>query len=50
MFTTSDEHLEYFLVLAGVLLRVVERVVKFLEDHIRDVRMLQHEFRQYGMI
>ena len=37
VFTTPDEHLEHFLVLAGVLLRVVERVVRFLEDHIRDV-------------
>ena len=33
VFTTPDEHLEHFLVLAGVLLRVVERVVRFLGDY-----------------
>ena len=40
MFTTPDEHLEHFLVLASVLLRIVERVVRFLGDHIRDVGVL----------
>ena len=44
VFTTPDEHLEHFLVLAGVLLRVVERVVRFLGDHVRDVRVLWCEF------
>ena len=49
MFTTPDECLEHFLVLASVLLRVVEKVVRFLEDYIRDVGTLQCEFGQYGV-
>ena len=40
IFTTSDEYLEHFLVLAGVLLRIVERMVRFLGNHIGDVRVL----------
>ena len=49
VFTTPDEHLEHFLVLAGVLLRVVERVVRFLGDHVRDVEVLWCGFRQHGV-
>ena len=44
MFATPDEHLEHFLVLAGVLLRVVERVARFLGDHVGDVGVLQCGF------
>ena len=44
-FTTPDEHLEHFLVFAGVLLKVVERMVRFLSNHVGDVRVLQCEFR-----
>ena len=43
-FTTPDEHLEHFLVLAGVLLRVVERVVRFLGNHVGDVEVLWCRF------
>ena len=50
MFATPDEHLKHFLVLAGVLLRVVERVVRFLGNHIRDVGVLRCGFGQYGVI
>ena len=50
MFATPDEHLEYFLVLASVLLKVDERVARFLEDHIGDVGVLQCGFGQYGII
>ena len=49
VFTTPDEHLEHFLVLAGVLLRVVERVVRFLGNCIGDVEVLQCRFGQYGI-
>ena len=42
VFTTPDEHLEHFLVLAGVLLRVVERVVRFLGDHIGVLRSVPY--------
>ena len=49
VFTASDEHLEHFLVLAGVLLRVVERVARFLGNCIGDVGVLQCEFGQYGI-
>ena len=49
MFTTPDEHLEHFLVLAGVLLRVVERVVRFLSDCIGDVGVLWCRFGQHGI-
>ena len=49
MFTTTDEHLEHFLVLAGVLLRAVEKVARFLRDCIRDVEVLQGKFGQYGI-
>ena len=44
VFTTPDEHLEHFLVLASVLLKVVERVVRFLSDHVGDVGVLQCGF------
>ena len=44
VFTTPDEHLEHILVLASVLLRVVERVVRFLGNHIRDVEVLRCGF------
>ena len=44
VFTTPDEHLEHFLVLAGILLRVVERVVRFLGDCIGDAGVLQCRF------
>ena len=43
-FATPDEHLEHFFVLAGVLLRVVERVARFLGDHVGDVEVLQYGF------
>ena len=49
VFTTPDEHLEHFLVLAGVLLRVVERVVRFLGDCVGDVGVLQCGFGQHGI-
>ena len=49
VFTTPDEHLEHFLVLAGVLLRVVERVARFLSDHVRDVGVLQCGFGQHDI-
>ena len=49
VFTTPDERLEHFLVLAGVLLRVVERVVRFLGNCVGDVRALQCGFGQYGI-
>ena len=49
VFATPDERLEHFLVLAGVLLRVVERVARFLGDHVGDVRVLQCGFRQHGV-
>ena len=49
VFTTPDEHLEHFLVLAGVLLRVVERVVRFLGDRVGDVRALRCGFGQHGV-
>ena len=49
VFTTPDEYLEHFLVLAGVLLRVVERVVRFLGNHIGDVGVLWCGFGQYGI-
>ena len=49
VFTTPDEHLEHFLVLASVLLRVVERVVRFLGDHVGDVGVLQCGFGQHGI-
>ena len=40
VFTTPDEHLEHFLVLAGVLLKVVERVARFLSNCVGDVEVL----------
>ena len=49
VFATPDEHLEHFLVLASVLLRVVERVVRFLDDCVRDVGVLQCGFGQHGI-
>ena len=49
VFTTPDEHLEHFLVLASVLLRVVERVVRFLGDHIGDVGVLWCGFGQHSV-
>ena len=49
VFATSDEHLECFLVLAGVLLRVVERVVRFLGNRVGDVRALWCGFGQHGV-
>ena len=49
VFTTPDEHLEHFLVLASVLLRVVERVVRFLGNHVGDVEVLQCGFGQHGV-
>ena len=49
VFTTPDEHLEHFLVLASVLLRVVERAVRFLSNCVRDVRALWCEFGQHGI-
>ena len=49
VFATPDEHLEYFLVLADVLLRVVEKVVRFLGNHIEDVGVLQCGFGQHGI-
>ena len=49
MFTTPDEHLEHFLVLAGVLLKIVERVARFLGNHIGDVGVLWCGFGQYGI-
>ena len=49
MFTTPDECLEHFLVLAGVLLRVVERVVRFLGNHVGDMGVLQCGFGQHGI-
>ena len=44
VFTTSDEHLEYFLILASVLLRVFERVVRFLRNYVGDVGAFWCEF------
>ena len=49
VFATPDEHLEHFLVLAGVLLRVVERVVRFLGDCVGDVGVLWCGFGQHGV-
>ena len=49
VFTTPDECLEHFLVLAGVLLRVVERVVRFFGNHIGDVEVLWCGFGLYGI-
>ena len=49
VFTTPDEHLEHFLVLASVLLRVVERMARFLSDHVGDVRLLWCGFGQHGI-
>ena len=49
VFTTPDEHLEHLLVLAGVLLKVVERVARFLGNHVRDVGVLQCGFGQHGV-
>ena len=49
VFTTPDEHLEHFLVLASVLLKVVERVVRFLSNRIGDVGVLWCRFGQYGI-
>ena len=49
VFTTPDECLEHFLVLASVLLRVVERVVRFLGDRVRDVGALRCGFGQHGV-
>ena len=49
VFATPDERLEHFLVLAGVLLRVVERVARFLGDHIGDVGALWCRFEQHGI-
>ena len=49
VFATPDERLEHFLVLAGVLLRVVERVVRFLGNHVGDVGALRCGFRQHGI-
>ena len=49
VFTTPDECLEHFLVLASVLLRVVERVVRFLCNHVGDVEVLWCGFRQHGV-
>ena len=49
VFTTPDEHLEHFLVFAGVLPRVVERVARFLRDCVGDVRVLWCGFGQYGI-
>ena len=49
MFTTPDECLEHFLVLASVLLRVVEKVARFLSNHIGDVEVLWCGFGQYGI-
>ena len=40
MFTAPDEHLEHLLVLAGVLLRDVERVTEFFGNHIEDVGVI----------
>ena len=40
VFTTPDEHLESFLVLTGILLRIVERVARFLGNCVRDVEVL----------
>ena len=45
VFTTPDEHLEHFLVLAGVFLRVVERVARFLGNCVGDVGVLWCGFR-----
>ena len=44
VFTTPDECLEHFLILAGVLLRVVERVARFLGNCVGDVGVLQCGF------
>ena len=49
VFATPDEHLEHFLVLAGVLLRVVERVARFLSNHVGDVGVLRCGFGQHGV-
>ena len=49
VFTTPDEHLEHFLVLADVLLRIVERVVRLLGNHVGDVGVLWCEFGQHGI-
>ena len=49
VFTTPDERLEHFLVLAGVLLRVVERVARFLGNHVGDVGVLRCGFAQHGI-
>ena len=49
VFTTPDEHLEHFLVLASVLLKIVERVARFLGNHIGDVGVLQCGFGQYDV-
>ena len=49
VFTTPDKRLEHFLVFAGVLLRVVERVARFLGNHIGDVGVLWCGFGQYGI-
>ena len=44
VFATSDEHLNYLLVLAGVLLKVIERMTEFFGNHIGVVKVLQYEF------
>ena len=44
MFTTPDKHLEYFLALTGVLLKIIERVVRFLRNCVGDVKELQCKF------
>ena len=49
VFTTPDECLEHFLVLASILLKVVERVVRFLSNHIGDVGVLWCGFGQHGI-
>ena len=49
VFATPDECLEHFLVLAGVLLRPVERVARFLSDRVGDVGVLWCGFGQHGI-
>ena len=49
VFATPDERLEHFLVLAGVLLRVVERVVRFLGNCVGDVGVLWCRFGQHAV-
>ena len=49
VFTTPDEHLEHFLVLAGVLLKVVERVARFLSDYVGNMEVLWCGFGQHSI-